>query len=351
MSQTQFPRRVFATGASCGIALALCVSTSAAAESKRAVCTTAYGEYKNAAEKERAGLLREARDLYATCAEATICGGLVPKCRARYEKLAVEMPTVVPVATDESGTLLVDVDVKIDGRPLTSHCDGKGVPVEPGVHEFAFSTSRGLSGSQRIMVIEGQRNREINVQLSGSRLGATAPADAKSHVEAKPQSDAKAHAEPKPAPESPAADASAEDKPSHDDSAPKAIRLPEAPPGERHWTMPKSLVPYAVGGVGLVAAAGGGLLTFWGNQDNTALRNSCGKTQQCDPASVDHIRKLYLAADISFGVGAAAIAFTSYLFATSRSTEAAVKPEAHEALVVGVQPIRSGGFASVSGAF
>jgi len=65
---------------------------------------------------------------------------------------------------------------------------------------------------------------------------------------------------------------------------------------------------------------------------------------------VDHIRKLYLAADISLGVGIAALgAATTWLVigATGSKEEHAKKPR----YVVDVRPTPAGAFASVSGSF
>src|SRR5882757_389575 len=58
--------------------------------------------------------------------------------------------------------------------------------------------------------------------------------------------------------------------------------------------------PYLIGATGLAAIGAGTLLMVWGRKDNTALAQC---SPSCQPSSVDRVRKLYTAADISFGVG------------------------------------------------
>jgi hypothetical protein len=334
MSQTRLLRGVGSTGAVCGIALGLWVTPVAAKENKSASCTAAYSIYKSAIEKDKAGQELDARELYAACAEATNCAGIAPKCDSRYGALVSKIPTVVPVVRNEKGALLVDVDVKVDGRALTSHLDGKGLPVEPGVHKFTFSTDRGGFATQDVMIVEGQHDREIAVSMGGAKpiaASAATPIDTKTHPEKGASSEDGSDDEP------------AADKPSPGDSA-QRVRTGRDEPSGGGWTIPTSVFPYLLGVVGLAGVAGGGVLTYWGNQDNNLLRNSCGGTAQCKQSSVDHIKRLYVEADISYGVGAAALTITTFLFATSRS-------KARDAVVVGVEPTTSGGIASISGKF
>jgi hypothetical protein len=93
--------------------------------------------------------------------------------------------------------------------------------------------------------------------------------------------------------------------------------------------------------VGVAGIAGYGLLTYWGRKDNDKLAEC---SPACNPAAVDHIRKLYTIADVSLGVGIAAlVGGTSWWYVKSRRSK--------EAVAVDVQPIRSGALASVKGAF
>src|SRR4029077_9552446 len=126
----------------------------------RVACNSAYKEYRAAQADEQAGHLVTAKDLYQSCSRAT-CAGLVQKCSAKYLALTADLPSVVPVVTDEAGEPHVDVQVKVDGELVSSRLDGRGITVEPGVHEFAFVGGGGVSTTQKIMIIEGQKNRPI----------------------------------------------------------------------------------------------------------------------------------------------------------------------------------------------
>jgi hypothetical protein len=335
MVQRQLIRRAAASSASCAIALVLCATSASAKDNKKAICTVALTAYKHGVEANKGGHVREARSSFAACAEATACGGLVPKCRALYDRLGADMPSVVPIVTDENGAPRVDVEVKVDGELLTSQLDGRGLPVEAGLHEFVFSTDRGVFATEKVMIAEGQRNRPLAVTMGGAKVASVAAGTVPSQPVA---------AEAKAAPEG---DKATPQKTTTEDEVRSTGRGERSGGGD--WAMPRSVFPYVLGGVGLAGVAAGGLLTFWGNKDNTDLQTSCSPT--CRPSSVNHIKTMYIAADISFGVGAAALAVTTFLFATSRSTESAARPPSHEALSVDVQPTKSGAFASVSGAF
>jgi hypothetical protein len=291
------------------------------------VCEPAYVAYGKAIEAEKAGHLQQARDELLTCALSS-CGDLVSKCRERHKQLGLEMASVVPIVTDETGATRVDVRVTVDGELLTSRLDGRGLLVEPGLHEFAFSMDGKVFNTQRIMIVEGQRNRVLSVTRD------TKGEPAKGVALATP-------AKISPAPEE---TVSVSNTPASEDSD-KASSDQSAPAGPSKWAMPRSPWPYVLGGVGLAAVGVGGLLTFWGNKDNTELQNQCAPN--CNPSSQDHIKALYVASDISVVAGLGALGVATWLFASSRSSEKAPAPSA----AFSVTPTPSGAFASVSGKF
>jgi hypothetical protein len=81
--------------------------------------------------------------------------------------------------------------------------------------------------------------------------------------------------------------------------------------------------------VGLAALGAGAALTYWGRRDNDLLARCA---PYCSPASIDHIRQLYLASDIAIGTGVAAIGIAGVIF-------------------LDVRPAPSGAIASVAGTF
>jgi len=143
-------------------------------------------------------------------------------------------------------------------------------------------------------------------------------------------------------------------KPGEDDATPPSVE-PSMPTdaardtaggSTTHWAMPKSVLPYALGGVGVAALAAGGLLTYWGNKDNSDLQSQC--RPRCPPDSGNHVHTLYIASDVAWGVGAATLGLTALLFATSRSKEAVPRPAP---VAVDVHPTSTGAFGTITGAF
>jgi hypothetical protein len=226
-------------------------------------CTAAY---ESAQERERSGHLIEAKESFLTCAKETCGTFLEQECTARYARLNADIPSVVPMVTDDAGAPRVDVAVTMDGEPLISRLDGRAVPVNPGMHEFVFSAGGKVFSRQKLLIGQGQRNRAISTSLRSAEKRAQE-------------------------------------------------RMVDA-------------------------------LTYWGRKDNDMLAQC---SPNCPQSSVDHIHRLYVSADVSLGVGIAALGAAYWVFAASRS-KSEEKP-ADEAYLFTVQPTSSGAFAAVSGSF
>lgn len=247
---------------------------------------------------------------------------------------------IVPVVTDDTGKPLVDVQVKVDGEPVARRLDGRPLPVAPGPHEFSFAArvgpwpGRDVSTTEQITIAQGQRG-PIAVSL--------------------PSPDGEEATWPPPAAFAGAVDTGqpiTTDKPDSDKPATEAPPPPiEAPPVAGKGGGPSAFA-YLLGGVGALGLGSGALLTYWGKTDNDALAQCA---PNCQGSSLDHIRRLYLAADLSFGAGGAALGVATLLFATSHRSEAGAdvtaKPPASASYRFDVRPVRSGAFAVFEGAF
>lgn len=322
------------------LAAALVLWTASAAGKGAFTCRAAYDGARG---QQRAGHLREARDLLLACAKPT-CGSLQKKCAAVAGRLELDLGWIVPVVTDNTGAALINVKVKVDGEALTTRLDGRPLAVDPGEHEFAFSArvgpwpGRDVSTTQTITISPGQHG-PIAVSLPPPSDGddANAPEPALATLQ-----DTGA-ASPSPAPTSAPAPGPA--------ATPTPASAPESTPTPSRRGGPSAFA-YLFGGVGLAGLGAGGLLTYWGKTDNAALAQC---TPNCQPSSVDHIRRLYLAADLSFGGGAALVGLSTLLFATTHGSEPAPKATAKDpprrSLVFDVRPARSGAFATVQGVF
>jgi hypothetical protein len=316
--------RTFQIGA-CGAAIFLCTTQSSADAKDKRACKVAY---KQAVAREQAGRLREAKELLSSCSRAA-CGGVQKKCNARAAQLNGDIPSIVPVVTDDGGVSRTDVQVRMDGELLATRLDGSALFVDPGMHEFSFSTTeKGTFATQRIAIVQGQRNRTIAVALHTDKrtlAASTTPSEPKTALE-------------------PGADQSGPTKTASEKSSVGYEATPEATEPERTSSGGPGAVPYVIGGAGLAAVGAGALMTLWGKKDNDKL-GTC--SPNCSQGSVDHVRNLYTAANVSIGLGIAAIGVSAYLFATSGPS----KEKPKSAYLVDVQPAPSGAFASVSGSF
>jgi hypothetical protein len=269
--------------------------------------------YKDATTLEEAGQLLEARRALKKCARSACDSFLRDRCVLKYVQIQADLPSVIPTVTDETGTHVVDVRVMMDGAPLTSRSDGHALPINPGLHEFSFERD-GVVATEKVVISQGERNRPISASL------------------------------PRKLPVAAAVIAAAPEPAVLRAPSPAAIsRSPTRSSRGRSAIAPALLV--AIGAVGL---GGGALLTYWGRQDNQALAQC---SPDCPVSMLNHIRDIYLASDIALGVGGAAVvAGAVWLIARAARTKqrAEVKPSAYSFFV---QPISSGGLASVSGAF
>jgi hypothetical protein len=144
------------------------------AKSPARSCQTAF---QSAQDKEKAGKLVEASQLFASCSDE-VCGTSIwHECVTRNTHLRASLPSIIPLAVDQGGAPRADVEVTMDGHVITSQLTGRAIPVDPGPHEFSFSTGSGVFASAKITVVEGERNRPLSVSCpapANTRLSATA---------------------------------------------------------------------------------------------------------------------------------------------------------------------------------
>lgn len=360
-------RRVRAAATTSGAAweAAATVSSHAPARSRaRAVprsespCVAAF---RVADENEKAGRLSVARQHWLKCARATCGSFLKQECTNRYTQLESDIPSVVPVVTDETGTPRVDVEVQIDGEVAASQLDGRALPLDPGLHEFTFSVGGKAFSRQKVMIAQGQRNRQISatVRSAGrhaparSEKAAVAAASEETAPEAKDagetattvaegSADAEKVAvrpirtikmEPRP-------DDSSRDESDDEGGAAPTLSRKAQPAGESH------ALSYALGGTGLAGIGAGALMIYWGRKDNDLLAQC---SPGCASSQIDHIRRLYLAGDIAIGAGVASLAASYLVYKLSHASKEERSTE--EAYRLNVIPTSAGAVASVSGSF
>jgi len=274
--------------------------------------------YAAAKELTQSAHLIEAKKSLETCAGCN--SSLQEKCATLSAQIDADIPSVVLAVTDEADDPLPlsdKVDVKMDGELLTSVLDGRAVIVDPGEHEFIFSAENGVSVTRRTLVRRGQRNRSISVSQSALNSKTTA------------------------------ARAVAEKAPRRRNAEPETVASQERQKDqlERGAGWPA----YSLGGVGVLAVGSAALLNYWGRQDNSTLKSTCGT--DCNPESVHHIRMLYLASDAAIGVGIVALATSTWLFLSPHGTEEKASTRVAHVSSVDVQPTPAGALATVRGTF
>ncbi len=338
------------------LALGLLSSPSLARKGKRASNAEVIGacitNYKSGLEQERTGKLLEARELFIRCAKSACGSPLREECTMRFTQLGTDIPSIVPVVTNATGKPETNIEVAVDGERLTSSLDGHAFILNPGAHDFSFSKDGHIFASTSLMIVQGQRNRLVAASLQPVPSDGTARPVKVSRPEA--------HAVPAVATSEP--DGAALEK---TPAAPSVDLTPVNPskgaaaPAEgadltaRVDATPKHRIPklsFVTAGVGLASLGAGALLTYWGRKDSDLL-GPCSPS--CSQSSADHIHNLYLAADISIGVGVAALAGSYWAYAHSRSTREESEQEVAERSTptLVVAPTPSGAVGALAGHF
>jgi hypothetical protein len=144
-----------------GLALAIAAiavgERRARADAKQA-CATAADTGQTARDQ---GRNRAAREAFATCARETCPKIIAQACSTWLRDLDAATPTIVLGAKDETGADLTDVRVSIDGAPLTSHLDGKPLPIDPGAHTLRFEHAGATPVGARVVARTGEKNRLV----------------------------------------------------------------------------------------------------------------------------------------------------------------------------------------------
>ncbi len=342
MFQRQLTGRALLIGVCGASAVALLALLAAPARAERLgderACVTAF---RKAKEHEGAGKLQESKDQLMSCAQAPCSSFIRQQCSSRYNQLEADTPSVVLIVTDASGSPRGDVQVRMDGEAFAQQLDGRALSVDPGMHEFSFAADGVVFATQKIMIVQGQRNRFITALLraggskSQRRMVAEAPAEKSAKKVAKTDDEETE--------EAPAAKSSSKsvaaivDTKSNDEEESKTEEAPKKS---------GSVLPYLFTGLGIASLGAGAALTYWGIKDNNRMKTECAPN--CLPATVTHVKQLYLASDIALGVGVASIAAAFWTHMMNRHAE---EKATEEALRVDVVPSSSGGFAAVSGTF
>lgn len=279
--------------------------------------------FRSAEMHVQAGQLRAAQKELVECAQRSCGKFLRRQCATRLSDLAPEVPSVIPLVSDGSGKIVRDVHVAVDADAPPQPADGHAIFVDPGSHEFTFTTAGEVIARETVNVLPGQRNHLIRAALTKAPTAQAAPRH--EHRRFKMVAD-------DPAPE-----------PSPREAEPAlAAPSPPLPAGARR----APLLALTLGGAGLVAAGAGVLLTRWGRADNDRLA-ACSPA--CPGAAVSHVHQLYIGADVAFGVAAVAMVGAAWAYWHRGSHKAEIARGTTVRL--DVRPTVIGAIAGVGGTF
>ena len=208
--------------------------------------------YEGAQENRLEGRLRAASENLLACTQDSCPAFIRHDCARWLDEVQAAQPTVVFVARRE-GRELDAVSVTCNGQRVARRLDGRAIELDPGKQSCRFQASGSAPVTQVLMVLEGQKNRLIEVELPA---GTDTPSD-----------------------------------------------------GSRASLRPAPLI---LAGAGVLGVAGFAALGLSGLRAEHHLRDSCAP--DCPASDVQSVRVRYRLADVSLGIGLLSAAAASYLY-------------------------------------
>jgi hypothetical protein len=244
------------------------------------------------------GKLHDALKELAVCADPKCPEEVKTECGRRIDLVGTAMPTLVLVAKDGAGNDLNAVTVTMDGAPLVPSLDGRALSIDPGEHTFRFETAGQPPVEKKLVVREGEKDRQVSVVL-GAAPAAVVP----------------------PAPSPPAAP-------------------PPAAPHPTSWSTRKTLALVG-GGTGVVGLGLGIVFGVYAKSSQSQEKSNCSSTSQCsnrNQSNEDYsvARQNAMASTISAVAGAALVAAGGVLWFTAPKTNPDIR--AARARTLGVAP-------------
>lgn len=234
-------------GVIAALGLAYALPAYAADDAMRA-CVDAHEEGQV---QRGAGQLLSARQRFLSCSQVS-CPLVVRKeCIDFAEQLARQVPSIVLVAVDARGHEVSLASVSVDASWSRDRDFGMAIELDPGSHEIVVQSSDGRAAQKTFLLRAGEQLRRV------------------------------------------------------------VVEFPERTQSSEERAAPSpSVLPYVVGGVGLLAL---GSFVGFALDGKAAERDLEACKPNCTQAGVDHMRRSYLIADVSLAVAAVAVGVDTYL--------------------------------------
>jgi hypothetical protein len=252
------------------------------------------------------GKLVDAREPLLRCSREDCPGVVKAYCAEWLAEIETQTPSLVVRATDAAGNDRTDVKTSIDGRVVK--LDGKPIPLDPGEHVVSVETPEGWRRDQKVLIVVREKSRLLTIQV--------AP---------------KGPAEPGPSP-------APTEKPV---ATPVAGGETPTPAPATQGGIPAGA--FVVGGVGVAALGSALYFGLTARSEYDTLKHDC--SPKCTPDQSEAAHRKAVIADVSLGVGVAAIA-GGVLWAVIAPKK---EPRARTAMIVA--PSADGFVATVDGTF
>jgi hypothetical protein len=216
------------------------------------------------------GQLVEARERLLVCASPDCPDVVSQDCTGWLGEVQRSLSSVSVKAHTPRGEPLSDVAVFLDGVERPERAPTAMIDVDPGDHVLRCERAGFKPAELRARLSEGERGREIECQLVP--LAQPTPEDARGRVDA------------------------------------DLFKAPPEAPASRGGALPWGVWP--LGGLGVVGVAGFASFGLLGQAQQNALLNGPAGTRcapYCTPGEVEPVRTKFLIADVSLGVGLAAL--------------------------------------------
>jgi hypothetical protein len=179
-------------------------------------------------------------------------------CTAWLGELDGAIASVIVDVRDASGQAIAAARVTVDGADFASNLDGRALPLDPGERRFRVTLPGGGLLERTVTIVEGKKGQYLRFDVA-----------------------------PPPA--------------------------PPAPPPARGRHAPALL--YGSLALGVMGGVGFAYFGLQGTSDEDELERSCAPG--CPQGDMNALRRTYLAADVSLGVGVVALSAFGYLWLTN----------------------------------
>jgi hypothetical protein len=217
------------------------------------------------------GKLSAARAELASCMEASECNAEARRrCASEQQTLANEMPSVVVHAHDGRGNDLVDVSVSLDGEPFVSKLDGLAMSIDPGEHTFVFTREGQAPVTHAERIEPTDKFKLVTVELPDADL------------------------------------------------LRQRALASEAPPPAPSRSPVRLIAGASLAGLGVAGLAAFTALGLDARAEEKDLRTTC--RPNCSEGAVSSVRTRYTLANVSLGVGVAALGAAAFVLLTGKSS-------------------------------